>query len=153
LLDALAAKAAASPRLRAHHNVHDAATDPVQRFFVVATRESYFRPHRHFTKAETALALRGCFDVVTFDDGGVVTGRYTVGQDAPSFGYETPPATWHTLVVATPAAAFYEVKEGPYDPATAVEYAPWAPSEGDPEARAYLDWARVAPLGARHDSR
>lgn len=153
MLDELAAKAAASPRLRAHHNVHDAATDPVQRFFVVAARDSYFRPHRHLTKIETALALRGRLDVVTFDDTGAVTARYAIGEGAPSFGYETPRATWHTLVVHTGTGAFYEVKEGPYDPATAVEFAPWAPAEGDAKARAYLDWARTAPLGARYDGR
>ncbi|MEO8467111.1 MAG: WbuC family cupin fold metalloprotein [Gammaproteobacteria bacterium] len=149
MLDELATKAAASPRLRAHHNVHDSAADSVQRFFVVATRDSYFRPHRHLTKIETALALRGRFDVVTFDDAGVVTGRYAVGEGAAGFGYETPEATWHTLVVSTPTAAFYEVKEGPYDPATALELAPWAPPEGDANARAYLDWARSAKLGTR----
>jgi cupin fold WbuC family metalloprotein len=147
LLDELAAKAVASPRLRAHHNVHESAADPVQRFFVVATRDSYFRPHRHLTKIETALALRGRFDVVTFDDAGAVTGRYAVGEGAAGFGYETPHATWHTLIVQSPTAAFYEVKEGPYDPATAVEFAPWAPPEGDANARAYLEWARTAPLG------
>jgi len=152
LLDELAAKAAASPRLRAHHNVHEAATDLVQRFFVVATRDSYFRPHRHLTKIETALALRGRFEVVTFDDAGAITGRYAVGEGAAGFGYETPQATWHTLIVQSPTAAFYEVKEGPYDPATAVEFAPWAPAEGDANARAYLDWARTAPLGTRRDT-
>ena len=47
LLDELAAKAAASPRLRAHHNIHATPADPVQRFLVVAQRDSYFRPHRH----------------------------------------------------------------------------------------------------------
>ena len=115
----------------------------------MAARDSYFRPHRHLTKIETALALNGRFDVVTFDDAGVVTGRYAVGEGTPGFGYETPPATWHTLIVQSPTAAFYEVKEGPYDPATAVELAPWAPAEGDAGARAYHDWARTAALGAR----
>ena len=153
MLDELAAKAAASPRLRAHHNVHEAATDPVQRFFVVATHDSYFRPHRHLTKIETALVLRGRLDVVTFDDAGAVVARYAMGEGAPSGGYETPRATWHTLIVQSATAAFYEVKEGPYDPATAVEFAPWAPAEGDAKARAYLDWARTAQPGARYDIR
>jgi cupin fold WbuC family metalloprotein len=143
VLDELAAKAAASPRLRAHYNVHEAATDPVQRFFVMAARDSYFRPHRHLTKIETALALRGTFDVVTFDDAGVVTGRCAVGEGTPGFGYETPRATWHTLIVQSALAAFYEVKEGPYDPATAVEFAPWAPPEGDERAAVYHERLRA----------
>ncbi len=121
----------------------------MQRLFVVAKRDSYFRPHRHLTKIETALVLRGRFDVVTFDDNGFVSARYELGEGASSFGYETPEATWHSLIMHSAVAAFYEVKEGPYDPATAVEFAPWAPPEGDADARAYLDWARTAPPGAR----
>ena len=35
-------------------------------------------------------------------------------------------------------SVFYEVKQGPYDPQRAKEFAPWAPLEGTPEATAYL---------------
>jgi cupin fold WbuC family metalloprotein len=149
LLDELATKAAATPRLRTHHNIHDAAADPVQRYFVVALRDSYFRPHRHPTRKETALALRGRFDLVTFDDTGAIVARHGVGEGAQSFGYETPQATWHTLVVQSGSTAFFEVKEGPYDPATIVEFPAWAPPEGDAAAPAYHDWLRAAPVGAK----
>jgi cupin fold WbuC family metalloprotein len=142
LLDELAAKAAASPRLRTHHNVHELPADPVQRYFIVAKRDSYFRPHRHPTKSETALVLRGRLDVLTFDSTGAVVARYTMGEGAPNFGYETPPGAWHTLVVQSASAAFFEIKEGPYDPASVVEHAPWAPAEGDAGARAYLERLR-----------
>ena len=70
LFDELTANASASPRQRANHNVHAAASDLVQRFFVAANRSSYFRPHRHLTKSELALVMRGQFEVVTFDDDG-----------------------------------------------------------------------------------
>jgi cupin fold WbuC family metalloprotein len=143
MLDELAAKAAASPRLRTHHNLHESPADAVQRYFIVAARDSYFRPHRHPTKGETALVLRGRLDVVTFDSSGAIVARHAMGEGAPSFGYETPPGTWHTLVVHSASTAFFEVKEGPYDPATIVESAPWAPAEGDPKARAYLEWLRT----------
>jgi cupin fold WbuC family metalloprotein len=143
LLDELAAKAAGSPRLRTHHNVHESAADLVQRYFIVAARGSYFRPHRHPTKIETALVLRGRLDVVTFDSSGAIVARHAIGDGAPNFGYEMPLGTWHTLVVHSASAVFFEVKEGPYDPATAVEPAPWAPAEGDAKARAYLEWLRT----------
>jgi cupin fold WbuC family metalloprotein len=142
MLDELAAKAAASPRLRAHHNVHESPADPVQRYFIVALRDSYFRPHRHLAKGETALVLRGRLEVVTFDSSGAVVARYALGEGAPSFGYETPAGTWHTLVVQSASAAFFEIKEGPYDPATVVEQAAWAPAEGDAGARAYVERLR-----------
>src|ERR1700761_6243883 len=97
ILDELTQRATASPRARAHQNIHEAATDPVQRFFVVANRNSYFRPHRHLTKSELAMVLRGRFHVVTFDERGTVTGRYAAGDDTANMAYETPRAIWHTL--------------------------------------------------------
>ena len=100
LLDELSAKASASARGRANHNVHASPQDPVQRFFVVANRNSYFRPHRHRTKSELALVLRGGFDVLTFDETGCLTARFTVGAGSDHLGYETPRATWHTLIAS-----------------------------------------------------
>ena len=119
----------------------------MQRFFVAADRGSYFRPHRHLTKSELALVLRGQFEVVTFDDAGTVTGRQVVGDDTAGMGFETPRGVWHTLVTCSDGAAFLEVKEGPYDPATAAEFAPWAPPEGDAAVTPFLDWVRNARVG------
>lgn len=147
LLDELTTRATASPRARAHHNIHESPTDPVQRFFVVTHRKSYFRPHRHLAKSELAMVLRGRFDILTFDEKGTVTARYSAGEATPSMAYETPRATWHTLVADTDGAAFLEVKEGPYDPATASEFATWAPAEGDPAAPEFLEWLRKAQPG------
>jgi cupin fold WbuC family metalloprotein len=148
LLDELTAKASTSPRRRANHNIHASPADPVQRFFIVAQRDSYFRPHRHLARSELALVVRGHFDVLTFDANGGVTGRYRVGSDTPDIGFETPQATWHTLLAVTDSAAFLEIKEGPYDPATAVEFAPWAPPEGHESVPAFQQWLREAQPGS-----
>jgi cupin fold WbuC family metalloprotein len=147
LLDELTARAAASPRARAHHNIHPTPADPVQRFVVVALGESYFRPHRHVLRGELAVLLRGRIDVLVFSAGGRVLSRHAVGADTPSLAYETPPATWHTLVPAADGCAFLEVKQGPYDPATASEFAPWAPAEGSATVPAFLAWLRRAQPG------
>ena len=147
LLGEMTTKAAASPRRRTHFNIHASADDPVQRFLVVADRPSYFRPHRHLSKSELALVIRGRFDLITFDASGVVTARDVVG-DGAGFAYEMPPATWHTLIAQEDGGAFLEVKQGPYDPAAAVEFAPWAPPEGDASVPAFMLWLRTAQLGA-----
>jgi cupin fold WbuC family metalloprotein len=147
LLDELSAKAAASPRRRAHHTLHAGPEDLVQRFIVVAQADSYFRPHRHNARTELALVVRGQVDVLTFDDAGVVTARFGVGAGQGSFAYETPQRTWHTIVPGANGGAFFEVKEGPYDPATASEFAPWSPAEGAPAASGFLKWARRAQPG------
>jgi cupin fold WbuC family metalloprotein len=148
LFDELASKAASSPRLRAHHNIHASPADRVQRFFVAARRDSYFRPHRHATRAELALVIRGQFDILTFDANGVVTGRYGVGTRSSNLGFETPQGTWHTLLAMTDEAVFLEIKEGPYDPVNSSEFAPWAPAEGHESVPAFLQRLRSAQPGS-----
>jgi len=147
LLDELAAKAAASPRARAHHNIHATPEDLVQRFVVVARGDSYFRPHRHATRSELAVLLRGRVDVLTFDARGCVTARYGIGEGTESLAYETPEGIWHTVVPGAGGSAFLEIKEGPYDPATAVEFAAWAPPEGEALVPAFRHWLRTAQPG------
>ncbi|RPH54748.1 MAG: cupin fold metalloprotein, WbuC family [Lysobacterales bacterium] len=150
LLDELAAKASASPRGRTNFNIHASAADPVQRFFVVANRQSYFRPHRHLSKSELALVLRGQFEVITFDDRGAVTARHVVGGDAGGFAFEIPHATWHTLIAREDGSTFLEIKEGPYDRAAAAEFASWAPAEGESSVPQFMRWLRTAQPGEPH---
>jgi cupin fold WbuC family metalloprotein len=147
MLDELAAKATASSRKRANYNVHASPSELVQRFFIAADRGTYFRPHRHLTKSELAVVVRGRFDVITFDETGRVTNRYSVGDETADVGFETPRGTWHTLVACTDGATFLEIKEGPYDAATDAEFAPWAPPEGDASAPRFLEWVRAAKPG------
>jgi cupin fold WbuC family metalloprotein len=149
LLEEMAAQAAASPRRRTHHNLHASASDPVQRFVVVLQRDSYVRPHRHLTKAELCTIVRGRFAVIVFDADGTITDRAVFGEGTGNLAFELPHATWHTLVALTDGAAFVEVKQGPYDPATAAEFAAWAPEEGDPARSAFQQWLASAPVGAR----
>lgn len=147
LLDELAAVAAASPRGRTHYNLHGSAADPVQRYLVVANRGSYFRPHRHTARAELALVVRGELDLLVFDDARRISARYAFGAGAGNIAYENGPGIWHTVVVQADATTFLEVKQGPYDPATASEFAAWAPAEDDRDVARFLEWARHAAPG------
>jgi cupin fold WbuC family metalloprotein len=147
LLEELATAAAASPRGRTHYNLHEGPADLVQRYLVVANRGSYFRPHRHTTRAELALVVRGALDLLMFDDSGSVTARHAFGAGAANLAYENGPGIWHTVVVRDDATTFLEVKQGPYDPATASEFAPWAPGEGESGVARFLAWARDAAPG------
>ena len=148
ILNTLTAQAAASPRQRAHLNIHTTPADPVQRFFIATQRDTYFRPHRHTTKSELGVVLRGHFDILTFDESGSVTGRFRVGSDSTNIAFETPRNTWHTLLAGADGAAFLEIKEGPYDPATAAEFAPWAPAEGHDSVPRFQQWLRDAQPGS-----
>jgi cupin fold WbuC family metalloprotein len=139
MLDDLAARASANPRLRLNYNVHEQPSDPIQRLFIAACLNSYFRPHRHPGKKEFAIVLRGLFDVITFDDLGRVSRRVSVGPAAGVAGLEIPADLWHTWVPLADRSLFFEVKPGPYDPATVVEFADWSPAEGSAEVPAFFE--------------
>ena len=123
-------EAALSPRKRKNHNFHQ-LSDTVQRFFNAMMPFSYVRPHRHIhpPKTETFVLLSGKVWVILFDDEGHVT--EAVLMEKKKFQVvDLLPGCWHTLVPLTKSLTF-EVKPGPYDPATDKEFAPWAPKEED----------------------
>jgi len=151
-LDDLCRRAASAPRGRAHLALHAGNDDPVQRFFVAFEQRSYLRPHRHRSNAELATIVRGRFDLLVFDDAGVVLSRDAAGIDAPNIACETAADTWHTLVAGIDGSVILEVKQGPYDPAVAAQFAPWAPPEGDTAAPMFQAWLRRAQPGDRAPS-
>jgi cupin fold WbuC family metalloprotein len=142
LFDAVAERAANSPRRRMNHNFHSSPKDNPHRFLNILMAGTYVRPHRHITppKAESFIVLEGAADVVLFDDQGVETARYHLGTETAEghlWGVDLPPGIWHTVVARSPRVVCFEVKPGPWHPSTDKDFATWAPDEGDPSAPAY----------------
>lgn len=137
MVDELIAGAGETQRLRINHNIHESLSDPVQRLFIAAGLSSYFRPHRHPGKSEFAIVIRGLFDVIVFDDEGVVTERISAGTGMDIFAFEIPPGRYHTWIPMAEQSVFFEVKQGPYDPATSLVFAPWSPAEGAAEVKEF----------------
>lgn len=138
MCDEWIAQAASAPRQRVNYNIHEQLSDPVQRLFIAATPSSYFRPHRHPQKSEFAIVIRGRFDVLLFTDDGTLTKRVTIGADTDTFGLEIPADVWHTWIPRE-SSVFFEVKHGPYDPATSMQFAAWSPEEGSGQVKAFQD--------------
>jgi len=156
LMDRTLERARTSPRQRVNHNFHASYGDHAHRFLNAWVKGTYVAPHRHIAipKSESFLMLRGELVCFLFDDAGNVRERHILGRNGV-YGIELPPAVWHTLAPLTDIAVCYEVKPGPWDPATDKEFARWAPLEGDPRAGAYLEqllatlgderWPQTAP--------
>jgi cupin fold WbuC family metalloprotein len=150
-LQALRRSAQASARRRQHRNVHTSYSEKIQRLFNAICADSYIRPHRHTLdpRAESLVAVRGEFAAVTFADSGDVEDVVRFATEAHwrydarvTVGVELSPETWHTVVALSDTAVLFEVKEGPFVPRTAKEYAPWAPEEGGADAATYLKWLK-----------
>ncbi len=143
LFDAVAAGAQAAPRQRMNHNFHSGPEDNPHRFLNVLLRGTYVRPHRHSDppKAEAFLVLEGVAEVITFSEQGAVEGRYRLGEQVNGkkrWGVDLAAGVWHTVIAISERVVCYEVKPGPWEPATDKEFAAWAPREGDPATPEFL---------------
>jgi cupin fold WbuC family metalloprotein len=134
----VAEQASRSPRRRMNHNFHTGPEDNPHRFLNVLLRGTYVRPHRHIDppKAESFLVLEGRAAVLIFDDEGRVTGVHVLGDGV--IGVDLPPGIWHSIVALSDTVVCFEVKPGPWIPATDKDFAPWAPKEGEAGVEAYL---------------
>ena len=140
LMDLLSDGARHSSRRRKNLNFHFAGDDLLQRMLNAFEPGTYVRPHKHGEpeKREVFLLLRGRLLMVFFDDEGNITERKLLDQQQGNYGVEIPPGVWHAAVSLAEGTIVYEVKDGPYDPETDKQFAPWAPEEGSPEADEYL---------------
>ncbi|MEI7983317.1 MAG: WbuC family cupin fold metalloprotein [Bacteroidota bacterium] len=141
LLDQISGQAKSVPRQRMNHNFHNHSADPLQRLLNAMEPFSYIQPHKHEDpdKREAFFALRGRILFVEFDDRGNISDHLVLDPLDGIFGAEIPERTFHTLIALDPGSVVYEIKDGPYNPIDDKNFAPWAPKEGEPGAREYLD--------------
>lgn len=130
--------AESSPRKRSHIIVHESHDEPVQRIMIGMRRGTYVRPHRHATVGEFGVVISGHCSLLCFDDDGNLTSRHEMGPDQKTSAYDLKENEWHSLIVMSDEAVFFECKAGPFNPDNAAEFAEWAPAEGDDEVPAYL---------------
>ena len=139
LFEQVAQRAEETPRRRLNHNFHSGPTDNPHRFLNVLLRGTYIRPHRHLypPKPETFLVIEGRALIVIFNEDGSVASRHRLGEE--TLGIDLGPGIWHTVVALSDRVICFEVKPGPWEPASDKEFASWAPPEGDPAVSGYLE--------------
>lgn len=131
-VDELAGRLADTERKRVRLCTHANETEKLQEMFVVLSRQTYIRPHRHLHKAESLHVIDGSADAVIFDDKGIILnvlplGAYSTGR---TFYYRLDRPVYHTLVLRSETLVFHETTEGPFVRVDS-EFAPWAPNEQD----------------------
>lgn len=129
-----------SPRkrmLQRLHKSHDATT---HRMFNALQPGTYITPHRHLhpTKCETIMVISGSVLFVRFTEDGDIADHTLLQPGTETFGVDVAPHVYHTYVALKPDTLIFEVKDGPYAPATDKDIPAWAPAEGADGAEAYM---------------
>ncbi len=150
VLQELQKKAADSPRKRTNLNLHQTLEDPVQRFLNAIEPGSYVRPHRHNTplRWELFIALSGGAVVLIFDQEGEVIERTEIAAGGPTQAVEIPAGTWHTIAALRPGTVLIEFKQGSYAPLSEMDFASWAPCEGEAGCDELERWFHHAQAGS-----
>ena len=72
--------------------------------------------HRHPTKDESFMLLRGRVRVNTYNDDGTVIESVGLCPEEGLYGVDIPKNVWHNVECLESGSVFFECKEGPFVP-------------------------------------
>lgn len=116
LLDKISAQARALPRLRMNYNFHQSLDDKCHRMLNAVEPGTDIPIHRHPTKDEIFVILRGIVRSTTFNDDGSIIDSVVLSLENGVFGVDIPKGVWHKLESLEPNSVIFECKEGPFVP-------------------------------------
>ena len=114
LLDEVSRQAKLSDRLRMNYNFHQSLEEKCHRFLNAVEPGTVVPIHRHPTKDESFVLLRGKVRVTTHNDDGSVKDSVVLNPDEGLFGVDIPKGVWHKVESLEPGSCFFECKEGPF---------------------------------------
>ena len=116
LLDKVSEQAKSSPRLRMNYNFHQSLEDKCHRMLNAVEPGTVVPIHRHPTKDESFVVLRGKVKVSTYNDDGSVIKSVVLCQEEGRYGVDIPKGVWHNLESLESGSVIFECKEGPFVP-------------------------------------
>lgn len=116
LLNEISDQAKESPRLRMNYNFHQSLEDKCHRFLNAVEPGTKVEIHRHPTKDESFVLLRGRVRVNTYNDDGTVSGSVMLCPEEGLYGVDIPKGVWLNLESMEPDSVIFECKEGPFVP-------------------------------------
>lgn len=116
LLDKVSAQAKASPRLRMNYNFHQSLDDKCHRMLNAVEPGTVIPIHRHPTKDESFVVLRGKVRSTTYYDDGSMIESVVLSAEEGRYGVDIPKGVWHKLESLECGTVVFECKEGPFVP-------------------------------------
>ena len=97
LLDQVSIQAKESTRLRMNYNFHQSLDDKCHRMLNAVEPGTEVPIHRHPTKDESFVILRGKVRSTTYNDDGSIIDSVVLSQDNGVYGVDIPKGVWHKL--------------------------------------------------------
>lgn len=116
LLDKVSELAKASSRLRMNYNFHQSLDDKCHRMLNAIEPGTDIPIHRHPTKDESFVVLRGKVRSTTYNDDGTVLESVVLSHEDGLYGVDIPKGVWHKLESLESGSVVFECKEGPFVP-------------------------------------
>ena len=116
LLDEVSRQAKLSDRLRKNYNFHESLEDKCHRMLNAVEPGTLVPIHRHPTKDESFVILRGKVRSTTYNDDGSVIESVVLCHENGVYGVDIPKNVWHRLEAMEPDSVIFECKEGPFVP-------------------------------------
>lgn len=131
-IENLGEEARSAFRKRVRLNIHKNLDDPIHEMFIVHTKDTYVRPHKHLVKNESLHILEGEAIIIFFDEKGAILdvlqmANYASGKD---FYYKLSKSWYHTLIINSEILVFCETANGPYKKSDTI-FASWSPEQND----------------------
>ena len=105
LLDKVSSEAKSSPRLRMNYNFHQLLEDKCHRMLNAVEPGTVVPIHRHPTKDESFVILRGKVRVTTHNDDGSIIEDVVLSQESGNYGVDISKGVWHMVEALELASA------------------------------------------------
>ena len=108
LLDGVSEQAKKSPRLRMNYNFHQSLDEKCHRFLNAVDPGTEVPIHKHPTKDETFVILRGKVRVTTHRDDGSIIEDVVLCAEEGRYGVNISKGVWHTIEAIEADSVIFE---------------------------------------------
>ena len=131
-IDFLKDKVSQTERKRIRLCTHKYLEDKLHEMFIVLSKETYIRPHKHVNRIESLHVIEGRARAVFFDEMGSIIQVIPLGDLSSELQFycRIDEAVYHTILVDSEYFVFHESVEGPFCKSNTV-FSSWAPDESD----------------------